>query len=48
VIEIEHLPLLGTGKTDYVAVTGLVEQAIAAPPRETIPEEPGALSLVQG
>ena len=48
VIEIEHLPLLGTGKTDYVAVTGLVEQAITAPPRETIPEEPGALSLVQG
>ena len=27
VIEIEHLPLLGTGKTDYAAVTRLAEAA---------------------
>jgi acyl-[acyl-carrier-protein]-phospholipid O-acyltransferase/long-chain-fatty-acid--[acyl-carrier-protein] ligase len=48
VIEVEHLPLLGTGKTDYVAVTRLVEQAITAPPPETIRDEPGTLSLVPG
>ena len=48
VIEIDHMPLLGTGKTDYAAVTRLAEQAMAAPPRETAPAEPAALSLVRG
>ena len=43
VIEIDHMPLLGTGKTDYAAVTRLAEQAIAAPSTQ----EP-ALSLVRG
>ena len=32
VIEIDHMPLLGTGKTDYAAVMRLAEQAMAAPP----------------
>jgi acyl-[acyl-carrier-protein]-phospholipid O-acyltransferase/long-chain-fatty-acid--[acyl-carrier-protein] ligase len=45
VIEIDHMPLLGTGKTDYAAVTRLAEAAMAAPPT---PAEPPALSLVQG
>src|SRR5271165_715417 len=48
VIEIDHMPLLGTGKTDYAAVTRLAEQAMAALPREIAPAEPTALSLVQG
>jgi acyl-[acyl-carrier-protein]-phospholipid O-acyltransferase/long-chain-fatty-acid--[acyl-carrier-protein] ligase len=48
VIEIDYMPLLGTGKIDYAAVTRFAERAMAAPPRETIPEEPGALSLVRG
>jgi hypothetical protein len=48
VIEIDHMPLLGTGKTDYAAVTRLAEQAMAAPPRETAPVAPAALSLVRG
>ncbi len=48
VIEIDHMPLLGTGKTDYAAVTRLAEQATAAPARETAPAEPAALSLVRG
>jgi hypothetical protein len=42
------MPLLGTGKTDYSAVTRLAEQAMAAPPRETVPAEPTGLSLVRG
>jgi acyl-[acyl-carrier-protein]-phospholipid O-acyltransferase/long-chain-fatty-acid--[acyl-carrier-protein] ligase len=41
VIEIERLPLLGTGKTDYPAVARLAEQ-------QTSPAEPPALSLVRG
>ena len=48
VIEIDHMPLLGTGKTDYAAVTRLAEAAMAAPPRETEPAEAAALSLVRG
>jgi acyl-[acyl-carrier-protein]-phospholipid O-acyltransferase / long-chain-fatty-acid--[acyl-carrier-protein] ligase len=48
VIEIDHMPLLGTGKTDYAAVTRLAEQAMAAPPSETAPVTPAALSLVRG
>ncbi len=48
VIEIDHMPLLGTGKTDYAAVTRLAEQAMPAPPSETAPVEPAALSLVRG
>jgi acyl-[acyl-carrier-protein]-phospholipid O-acyltransferase/long-chain-fatty-acid--[acyl-carrier-protein] ligase len=43
VIEIDHMPLLGTGKTDYAAVTRLAEQAMAAPSSQ----EP-TLSLVRG
>jgi acyl-[acyl-carrier-protein]-phospholipid O-acyltransferase/long-chain-fatty-acid--[acyl-carrier-protein] ligase len=46
VIEIDQMPLLGTGKTDYAAVTRLAEQATAAP--EMAPAEPTALSLVRG
>jgi acyl-[acyl-carrier-protein]-phospholipid O-acyltransferase/long-chain-fatty-acid--[acyl-carrier-protein] ligase len=46
VIEIEHLPLLGSGKTDYAAVAQLAEQGIAAPAAETLPVEP-ALSFVR-
>src|SRR5271166_750234 len=42
VIEIDHMPLLGTGKTDYAAVTRLAEQAMAALPREIAPAEPTA------
>jgi len=45
VIETEHLPLLGTGKTDYAAVTRLAEQRLAASPGDASPPEP-ALSLV--
>jgi acyl-[acyl-carrier-protein]-phospholipid O-acyltransferase/long-chain-fatty-acid--[acyl-carrier-protein] ligase len=48
VIEIERLPLLGTGKTDYAAVIRLAEQAMAAPPAEISALEPDALSLVRG
>ena len=40
VIEIDQMPLLGTGKTDYPAVTRLAEQAPALPPREVTPAEP--------
>jgi acyl-[acyl-carrier-protein]-phospholipid O-acyltransferase / long-chain-fatty-acid--[acyl-carrier-protein] ligase len=47
-IEIDQIPLLGTGKTDYAAVTRLAEQAMAAPPSETAPVAPAALSLVRG
>jgi acyl-[acyl-carrier-protein]-phospholipid O-acyltransferase / long-chain-fatty-acid--[acyl-carrier-protein] ligase len=48
VIEIDHMPLLGTGKTDYAAATRLAEEAIAAPSREAAPAEPTALSLIRG
>jgi acyl-[acyl-carrier-protein]-phospholipid O-acyltransferase/long-chain-fatty-acid--[acyl-carrier-protein] ligase len=48
VIEIEHLPLLGTGKTDYAAVTRLAEQATASAPSEISQAEPAALSLARG
>jgi acyl-[acyl-carrier-protein]-phospholipid O-acyltransferase/long-chain-fatty-acid--[acyl-carrier-protein] ligase len=48
VIEIDHMPLLGTGKTDYAAVTRLAEAAMAAPPHDSTPAEPTALSLVRG
>jgi acyl-[acyl-carrier-protein]-phospholipid O-acyltransferase/long-chain-fatty-acid--[acyl-carrier-protein] ligase len=44
VISIERLPLLGTGKIDYPAVTRLAEQTL----RETSPAESPALSLVRG
>jgi acyl-[acyl-carrier-protein]-phospholipid O-acyltransferase/long-chain-fatty-acid--[acyl-carrier-protein] ligase len=47
VIEIEHLPLLGSGKTDYAAVAQLAEQGIAAPAADVLPAEP-ALSFVRG
>jgi acyl-[acyl-carrier-protein]-phospholipid O-acyltransferase/long-chain-fatty-acid--[acyl-carrier-protein] ligase len=47
VIEIERLPLLGTGKTDYAAVTRLAEQAMAVRSAETTPAESAALSLVR-
>jgi acyl-[acyl-carrier-protein]-phospholipid O-acyltransferase/long-chain-fatty-acid--[acyl-carrier-protein] ligase len=46
VLETEHLSLLGTGKTDYAAVTRLAEQRLAASSGETSPEP--ALSLVRG
>jgi acyl-[acyl-carrier-protein]-phospholipid O-acyltransferase/long-chain-fatty-acid--[acyl-carrier-protein] ligase len=45
VIEIDQMPLLGTGKTDYPAVTRRAEQAMAVPPREIAPAEP---ALVRG
>jgi acyl-[acyl-carrier-protein]-phospholipid O-acyltransferase / long-chain-fatty-acid--[acyl-carrier-protein] ligase len=48
VIEIERLPLLGTGKTDYGAVLRLAEQAMTARPGEGAPAEPATLSLVRG
>src|SRR5262249_20780337 len=48
VIEIERLPLLGTGKTDYAAVTRLAEQAMAAPLAEISAVKPDAVSLVPG
>jgi acyl-[acyl-carrier-protein]-phospholipid O-acyltransferase / long-chain-fatty-acid--[acyl-carrier-protein] ligase len=48
VIEIERLPLLGTGKTDYGAVLQLAELSMTARPGEGAPEEPATLSLVQG
>jgi acyl-[acyl-carrier-protein]-phospholipid O-acyltransferase/long-chain-fatty-acid--[acyl-carrier-protein] ligase len=48
VIEIEHLPLLGTGKTDYAAVVRLAEQSMAALSGEISQAEPAALSLVRG
>jgi acyl-[acyl-carrier-protein]-phospholipid O-acyltransferase / long-chain-fatty-acid--[acyl-carrier-protein] ligase len=48
VIEIDHMPLLGTGKTDYPAVTRLAEQAMTATPGEIAPAAPAALSLVRG
>jgi acyl-[acyl-carrier-protein]-phospholipid O-acyltransferase / long-chain-fatty-acid--[acyl-carrier-protein] ligase len=47
VIEIEHLPLLGTGKTDYAAVTRLADERLAAPSGDTSPSE-RVLSLVRG
>ena len=47
VLEIERLPLLGTGKTDYAAVARIAVQAMAAPLREAMPEGPEALSLVR-
>ena len=46
VIEIDHLPLLGSGKTDYPAVVRLAEQRMAAPSADVAPAEP-ALSLVR-
>lgn len=46
VIDTEHLPLLGTGKTDYAAVMRLAEQRMATSPPDA-PAEP-ALSLVRG
>jgi acyl-[acyl-carrier-protein]-phospholipid O-acyltransferase/long-chain-fatty-acid--[acyl-carrier-protein] ligase len=44
VFETERLPLLGTGKIDYPAVTRLVEQSLS----ETSPAGPAVLSLVRG
>ena len=46
VVEVDHLPLLGTGKTDYAAVTRLAEQRLAAAAAEAPPEP--ALAPVQG
>ncbi len=46
VLETEHLPLLGTGKTDYAAVMRLAEQRMASPPLEAATEP--ALSLARG
>jgi acyl-[acyl-carrier-protein]-phospholipid O-acyltransferase/long-chain-fatty-acid--[acyl-carrier-protein] ligase len=40
VIEIEQMPLLGTGKTDYSAVTRLVEQRMGAPSTDASPPQP--------
>jgi hypothetical protein len=48
VIEIDRLPLLGTGKIDYPRVIRLAEEAMAAPSREIPPAEPATLSLVRG
>jgi acyl-[acyl-carrier-protein]-phospholipid O-acyltransferase/long-chain-fatty-acid--[acyl-carrier-protein] ligase len=48
VLELEHLPLLGTGKTDYAAVVRLTEQSMAALSGEISPTEPATLTLVQG
>jgi acyl-[acyl-carrier-protein]-phospholipid O-acyltransferase/long-chain-fatty-acid--[acyl-carrier-protein] ligase len=48
VIEIEHLPLLGTGKTDYAAVVRLAEQSMAALSGEISQAKPATLSLVRG
>jgi len=48
VIEIQRLPLLGTGKTDYGAVLRLAEQSLTALPGEGAPAEPATLSLVRG
>jgi acyl-[acyl-carrier-protein]-phospholipid O-acyltransferase/long-chain-fatty-acid--[acyl-carrier-protein] ligase len=45
VIEIDQMPLLGTGKTDYPAVARLAERAMAVPPREIAAAEP---ALVRG
>ena len=45
VIEIDHMPLLGTGKTDYAAVARLAEQVLTAPPRGVTTAEP---ALVRG
>jgi acyl-[acyl-carrier-protein]-phospholipid O-acyltransferase/long-chain-fatty-acid--[acyl-carrier-protein] ligase len=47
VLETDDLPLLGTGKTDYAAVTRLAEQRLAASPGDSTPPEP-ELSLVRG
>jgi acyl-[acyl-carrier-protein]-phospholipid O-acyltransferase/long-chain-fatty-acid--[acyl-carrier-protein] ligase len=48
VIEIDRLPLLGTGKIDYPRVIRLAEEAMAAPSREIPRAEPATLSLVRG
>jgi acyl-[acyl-carrier-protein]-phospholipid O-acyltransferase/long-chain-fatty-acid--[acyl-carrier-protein] ligase len=48
VIEVERMPLLGTGKIDYPSVIRLAEEAMAAPSREIPPAEPATLSLVGG
>jgi acyl-[acyl-carrier-protein]-phospholipid O-acyltransferase / long-chain-fatty-acid--[acyl-carrier-protein] ligase len=47
VIETEHLPLLGTGKTDYAAVTRLADHELEALADAAPTPEP-ALSLVHG
>jgi acyl-[acyl-carrier-protein]-phospholipid O-acyltransferase/long-chain-fatty-acid--[acyl-carrier-protein] ligase len=47
VIETEHLPLLGTGKTDYAAVTRLADRELEASADAASTPEP-ALSLVRG
>jgi acyl-[acyl-carrier-protein]-phospholipid O-acyltransferase/long-chain-fatty-acid--[acyl-carrier-protein] ligase len=47
VIETEHLPLLGTGKTDYAAVTRLADHELEASADAATTPEP-ALSLVRG
>jgi acyl-[acyl-carrier-protein]-phospholipid O-acyltransferase / long-chain-fatty-acid--[acyl-carrier-protein] ligase len=46
VVEVDHMPLLGSGKTDYSAITRLVEQRIGAPSADVSPAEPVA-SLVR-
>jgi acyl-[acyl-carrier-protein]-phospholipid O-acyltransferase/long-chain-fatty-acid--[acyl-carrier-protein] ligase len=46
VIVVEHLPLLGTGKTDYVGATALAKELAAAPvvQAEEQPAEPEPLA----
>ena len=44
VIEVDQLPLLGTGKIDYPAVTRFAEQALS----KASPAQSAALSLVRG
>jgi acyl-[acyl-carrier-protein]-phospholipid O-acyltransferase/long-chain-fatty-acid--[acyl-carrier-protein] ligase len=46
VLEIDHLPLLGTGKTDYASVTQFAQQRMATTPLDAVTEP--VLSLAQG
>jgi acyl-[acyl-carrier-protein]-phospholipid O-acyltransferase/long-chain-fatty-acid--[acyl-carrier-protein] ligase len=46
VLEIEHLPLLGTGKTDYANVTQFAQQQMATTPLDAAKEP--VLSLARG
>jgi len=40
VVEIDQMPLLGTGKTDYAAVTRLAQRGMAPLPPAVLPAEP--------
>jgi hypothetical protein len=46
VFELDHLPLLGTGKTDYARVPEFAGQQLPAPPLDAAAEP--ALSLARG